>query len=110
MRIITLIIFVASTFLSSAAHAAGTISVKSASYGANCGVGNHNNATSSVQSQCDGHAACGYVVDHKILGDPAPNCAKDFSVDWSCAEPGPMNAAHLAGEAGGQTVTLSCAD
>lgn len=86
---------------------AGLIAVTSATYGANCGVP-AGNVTGALQAACNGRASCEYVVDYTVLGDPAPGCAKAFSVTWTCGAGAPRQAG-APGEAGfGSRVQLSC--
>lgn len=79
------------------------IAIESATYGANCGspIGN---VTSQVAQACNGSARCDYVIDHLLLGDPAPGCAKDYRVSYKCA-PGAQRQTHIIeGEAGFKSV------
>jgi hypothetical protein len=83
------------------------ISVTSATYGASCKAPK-GNVTKFLQTACDGKSSCQYSVDYKTIGDPAPGCSKDFSVEWTCGGiAGGTSSA--AGEAGlGSKVTLAC--
>jgi hypothetical protein len=85
------------------------IYVTSATYGGNCGVP-RGNVTYALAEACNGRRVCEYVVHHRILGDPARGCPKDFVVRWQCGDGEP----HRAGappEAGfGSVVVLSCRD
>lgn len=86
---------------------AGTISVTTATYGANCGVP-AGNSTQAIAAVCNGQAICNYTVDYTVLGDPASGCAKDFIVEYSCSD-GVALTATADPEAGfGSVVTLSC--
>jgi peptidoglycan/LPS O-acetylase OafA/YrhL len=86
----------------------GAIHVLSATYGANCGA-SAGNATADVQTRCDGDRKCTYMVDVERLGDPAPECAKDFVAAYSCAPDAPIVRKHLPPEAGFRGVLdLSC--
>jgi hypothetical protein len=85
------------------------ISIVSATYGGNCGAPS-GNATQSVAAACGGKADCGYTVDVARLGDPAPNCGKDFAVAYSCASDRTTHYEKVPGEAGlgDKQITLSC--
>jgi hypothetical protein len=86
----------------------GAIHVLSATYGANCGA-SPGNVTNDVQTSCEGGRKCTYTVDVERLGDPAPECAKDFIVTYSCASDAPILRKDLPAEAGFRSVVdLSC--
>jgi hypothetical protein len=83
------------------------ITVKAATYGASCKQGT-GNVTKFLQDACNGHDRCDYAVRYQTIGDPAPGCAKDFSVEWSCSD-GTGGSASAPAEAGfGSKVTLQC--
>jgi peptidoglycan/LPS O-acetylase OafA/YrhL len=93
-----------------AQHTTGQLNVVSATYGGNCG-GPADNATRDLAANCNGKAACAYAVDVNRLGDPAPDCGKDFVASYSCAPDAPILRKKLPGEAGlGSVLTLSCRD
>ena len=84
------------------------LQVQIATYGRSCGapVGNE---TAAVVAACDGRNSCAYTVDQSKLGDPAPGCAKDFSIDYTCA--GGLvggGTLSLTAEAAGKTLNLQC--
>lgn len=83
----------------------GGIAVSLASYGQNCGVPS-GNATADVQRTCDGSVTCTYPITIRRLGDPAPSCAKVFTVYYSCA--GRKKRTGATAEANGQSVVLQC--
>lgn len=85
------------------------ISVRAASYGANCGVAK-GLVTGPIASQCNGQSSCSYVVLHTVLGDPAPGCAKDYAVEYTClGGNGAVKTASAAAEAGfGSKIDLAC--
>jgi hypothetical protein len=83
------------------------IVVRSATYGENCG-GGAGNVTEKVQIACGGRETCDYVVDVAKLGDPGPNCGKDFSVQYVCNTSSAVRTATLPGEANGHSVHLLC--
>jgi hypothetical protein len=56
------------------------IPVMVATYGANSAAA-RGNSTSRLARACDERDRCIYKVDVEVLGDPAPNCAKDFVVE-----------------------------
>jgi len=84
------------------------ITVRSATYGANCDVP-AGNATRFVSWNCDGRTRCAYRVDYEIIGDPARGCAKDFQVEWQCGADPVVRKGSLHPEAGfGSMLTLEC--
>ena len=98
---------VSCTSASTTGGGTGTIAVRQATYGANCGAA-PGNVTGPLQNACNGLASCDYVVDYTVLGDPVAGCAKDFSVDWVCGNGAPGRAT-AAPEAGfGARVRLLC--
>jgi hypothetical protein len=86
---------------------APNIHVDAASYGFNCGAP-AGNVTRNFGG-CEGTTSCPVTVDWRYLGDPAPGCAKDFSIEYRCHGGASTRLRWLAGEAGwGSTTTLSC--
>lgn len=85
------------------------ITVSSATYGAVCRVAAGND-TANVAGKCNGKSTCSYVVSNNTRpgGDPAPGCAKDFKVQYSCGSGGQKEASHPASVDEGYSVTLSC--
>ncbi len=63
--------------------AKSTIKTVAGTFGSNCGA-KSGNATVQVARSCDGHSVCDYLPDPSVLEDPAPNCPKDFTVEWKC--------------------------
>lgn len=87
---------------------APNVHVEAATYGFNCGAP-AGNVTRSFGG-CEGTTSCPATVDWRYLGDPAPGCAKDFSIEYRCHGGAATRLRWLAGEAGwGSTTTLSCA-
>ena len=87
----------------------GDIKIESASYGANCGVAK-GNVTAHIAKQCDGKTKCRYVVNHKIIGDPAYGCAKTYTVRYRCGNNPRVFDRALSAEAGwgDKAVLLEC--
>lgn len=84
-----------------------SISIISATYGANCGV--HSGYGSvDVRQACNGRQNCSYYIDHRKIGDPAYGCRKDFQVTYSCGPGAPQRSASQPGEASGTSVSLNC--
>ena len=84
------------------------LSIQTATYGASCGA-EPGNATMSVGQACNGKAQCDYVVDVGLLHDPAPQCGKDFSVEFNCAPDPKQLRKELPAEAGlGSHLRLTC--
>jgi hypothetical protein len=85
----------------------GTIGVTAATYGASCKQP-AGNVTKFLADACNGKTSCDYVIKYQTIGDPAPGCAKDFSVQWTCST-GVGGTANAAAEAGfGSPVRLQC--
>lgn len=83
--------------------------IDAATYGGNCGAP-AGNATRLLSEACDGRDACSYIADRAVLGDPAPGCAKNLVVEWSCpGEAAGTRIFEAAPEAGlGSIVALTC--
>jgi hypothetical protein len=92
-------------------HDTGGIRIVSATYGSNCGVAK-GNVTAHIAKQCNGKSRCRYVVDHKIIGDPAYGCAKTYTVRYRCGNNPQVFEKSLPAEAGwgDKSVLLECAD
>lgn len=87
--------------------AAGLLRILSATYGGNCGVP-VGNVTDHIAAQCNRQGSCTYVVDYRVIGDPAVGCMKDYVVNYECGD-GQTRTASVAPEAGGRRpVTLEC--
>jgi len=86
-----------------------TIRVIAATYGRNCGAP-QGNATVHLARSCDGRSSCEYVIDFRVLGDPAPGCAKDYFAEWQCGRDSRMYSQAVRAEAGaGNTrILLRC--
>lgn len=90
-----------------ACPATPAIAVTSATYGANCGAPS-GNVTSFLQTTCTGAQSCDYTVDYKVIGDPVPGCAKEYTAEWTCGDGVPQTVT-VAAEAGfGSIAALSC--
>ena len=94
---------------SSNSKISGVIKIESATYGANCGVAK-GNVTAHIAKQCDGKTKCRYVVNHKIIGDPAYGCAKTYTVRYRCGNNPRVFDRALSAEAGwgDKAVLLEC--
>eukprot|EP01084_Bolivina_argentea_P014995 28042_1 len=64
--------------------ASGTIVITSATYGANCGAAT-DNQLDNLANACNSKSSCSYTVDYRIIGDPAPNCAKTYIYEYICS-------------------------
>jgi hypothetical protein len=85
-----------------------TISVTSATYGGNCGAP-AGNVTSQLAAACNGRTTCSYTIDYRVLGDPAPGCAKNYVAQWKCGTNPTVRSVTAPAEAGfGSVVTLTC--
>jgi hypothetical protein len=88
-------------------RATGAIRILSATFGGSCGA-ERGNRTGAVSAQCDGKTQCQFAVNQDF-GDPAPNCAKDFSVKYRCgAHETVMIAEHGATSGENYTLLLDC--
>lgn len=86
------------------------IKVVSGSYGRNCNV-KPGNVTAQVAKACDGRGSCDFAIDAAALEDPAPNCSKDFAVEWKCGNGIAVYSAALSSLAGkNDKLRLSCAN
>ncbi len=84
------------------------VAVAWATYGANCGA-SFGNATYDVGLACDGAATCWYTVDYRVLGDPAPGCAKTFTAQYRCPGSTVAHSVYVAAEAGiDKIATFNC--
>ena len=59
------------------------IKVIAGSFGRNCGAP-YGNVTDHLAKICDGTARCDYVIDARVIGDPAFGCRKDYIAEWQC--------------------------
>jgi hypothetical protein len=74
--------------------------------GATAGLGN---ATRPASLLCSGAAAgCELSITADNFGDPAPFCAKDFRVIWTCSGDAVQHALTIPAEATGRSVSLPC--
>lgn len=102
------------------AHAWGPAPVEiiSATYGENCrdfvpaspaeNRVHEGNVTSLVDKTCIFYR-CDILVDAARWGDPAPGCAKDFTLSYRCrGHQGEPRTATVAAEAAGKTAALDC--
>ena len=88
--------------------ASSRISVVAGSYGQNCG-SPHGNVTGHLASECNGRGKCDYIIDYKVIGDPATGCAKDYRAEWKCGDKPMVQSTSASREAGfGTKITLSC--
>ena len=87
---------------------AGNIVVVDAIYGGNCGhpIG----VVQNLAAACEGKSRCDYRVDHRVLGDPAVGCRKDYVYRWQCGygTGHRVQIASVDGEASGRTAALRC--
>jgi hypothetical protein len=84
------------------------IAIVSATYGRACGPTAIGNRTELVGRECNGKAACSYLVNN-AAGDPFPGCAKDFDVEYRChACAGTTKVTHAAAKDENYKVNLPC--
>jgi hypothetical protein len=83
---------------------ASSINILDANYGTNCGVTDpwaRYRYTWDLFSTCDGHQGfCIYVVDYRKIGDPAPGCAKDYTLKYTCGLDPTVHTGSVPPEAG----------
>ncbi|ODM74041.1 acyltransferase family protein [Bradyrhizobium elkanii] len=61
------------------------ISVVSGTYGGNCRwMSARGNTTDALAEACNGKSECTFRTEATRIADPAPGCAKEFSVAWFC--------------------------
>lgn len=101
------------------AHTWGPLPVEivSATYGQNCrgfvptppavNRVSEGNVTKLVDKTCIFYK-CDLLVDDKSWGDPAPGCAKDFTVSYRCRGDQKLRTASIDAEAAGKTAKLDC--
>ena len=99
------------------AWGAPPIDVVKATYGENCQASasteseknllREGNVTSKLRNVCQ-YNECSILIDSKRFGNPAPTCAKDFSVDYRCKIDNEIRKASVAADATGKTVKLDC--
>jgi hypothetical protein len=101
--------FIASTVMAGlVAGAAGAaeqkrpgIRILEATYGGNCTGVKKGNVTSFVAAACNDKNLCNYRIYYKDMGgDPAADCAKAFSLSYTCAGSGKRERCNVAAEAG----------
>jgi hypothetical protein len=84
------------------------IKVISATYGNNCGAP-RGNVTNYLAEACDGKETCVYIINYRLIGDPASGCAKDFIAEWQCGRDQKRQTARALPEAGeGKGIALKC--
>lgn len=84
------------------------IKVIAATYGRNCGAP-YGNVTDHLAEFCDGKRTCEYIIDVRVLGDPATGCAKDYSAEWQCGRDPERGTTGVRAEAGhGTSIVLRC--
>ena len=93
---------------SAAGHGCDGITLETATYGEECG--KSNNAYDWVYLQVNGYQGAQYTVSVEELGDPCPDIAKSFTVQWRCGNDPQqwLRSARLEAEANGKTIYLSC--
>ncbi|MDH3309277.1 MAG: hypothetical protein OEM48_03745 [Gammaproteobacteria bacterium] len=84
------------------------VKVVMGTFGASCGA-KPGNATAQVARACDGLALCDFTIVPVLLGDPFPNCAKNFSAEWICGAGGAVYTVSLPAHASpGGPIRLAC--
>jgi hypothetical protein len=83
------------------------IKVIAATYGGNCGA-SFGNVTNHLAETCDGYGTCEYVINSRVIGDPAPGCAKDYYAEWQCGNDPEKGVIRADREATGTRIMLRC--
>ncbi len=84
------------------------IAVASGSYGLRCGA-LKGNVTLQLSKACNGVRSCSYEIDHQVIGDPFPGCAKDYLAEWSCIDDTSLLPSKMVpAEASGKVIKLEC--
>lgn len=85
------------------------IHIVNGTYGANCEDTDEGNASAYLGAACNDKSECTYVIDRRIIGDPAPDCDKNFVAEWQCGKDERVRAATVEAEAGDrESLTLTC--
>ena len=67
------------------------------------------NVTAPIAINCTGtRKTCSFVVDVNRIGDPAPGCGKDLTINWRCGAQETVHRFHIAAEAHFQRALLAC--
>jgi hypothetical protein len=96
--------------------AAGVITVRRATYGANCGRLGHGATSDTVRiaAECNSKQRCTYHIDRSRMSDRTdrkPECAKSYIVVYACShEEKKHRVARQKPDANGHSIELSCAD
>ena len=86
----------------------GNIKVIAATYGGNCGA-QYGNVTNHLAETCDGKTTCEYIIDYRVIGDPAAGCQKDYYAEWQCGHDSRKGILSANPEAGrGTKIVLGC--
>jgi hypothetical protein len=101
------------------ANETNLIHVTQATYGESCSsyvsaAGQANvvrtgNATVAASQTCDNSDVfCPVYVDAVRIGDPAPGCDKDFTVNWQCGAAQTIHTVHVLAEAFKKIAWIGC--
>ena len=95
---------------------AGTITVRRATYGGNCGTSRDvaKDDTERIAAECNAKVRCSYRIDRSKMSHPTdrkPRCAKSYIVVYACShEEKKHRVARQKPEANGHSIELNCAD
>eukprot|EP01084_Bolivina_argentea_P014994 28038_1 len=62
----------------------GTIVIKHATFGENCGATTDNELV-NLATVCDSKNCCSYTIDLQVIDDPAPVCEKSYTYEYICS-------------------------
>jgi len=86
----------------------GNIVVVAGTYGKNCGAA-YGNKTGHLAGACNNQARCEYIIDYRVIGDPAVGCGKDYVAEWRCGSDGTTHQTSASPEAGfNKKIILAC--
>lgn len=92
-----------------AAPAPGRIDIVQSGFGENCGVAK-NFSLQWVRSACASKRHCNFAVDWDLIGNPAPQCSKEFYIDWTCTPGGEVHRVSRLDPLPGSVIPIACAD
>ena len=76
------------------------IQIVTGTYGANCEDTDIGNSTPFISAICNDQIDCTFVIDKRVIGDPAPNCDKNFVAQWHCGDESKTRTGIVEPEAG----------
>jgi hypothetical protein len=63
----------------------------------------------TLSAACGGRPSCNYIIDYRLIGDPAHACGKDYVVEYRCDSTSSPSTVTIKAEAGlGSALNLAC--